>query len=284
MSWYRAALLVAWTSPVALPAPASAADDWKSWVHGESWRVSAGYFIPQLDTAIQVTDAEGNVGTRISFEKNLGLDENKSTGLLSVDWRFFKRHQVSYSYFELNRSAASDDSTVSIIIGDSVFDVNLPIQSFFDIKANELAYSYSLLFNERTDLYLGIGISIQDIAAGLQGTASSPDPGAILNETLDTSPPLPTLNAGFNYAFNDQWIFQSKFGWLAVEADLGDDDILDGRIINANAGIRWKAFRNVGFFAQYQVFDVDVEFKERGALWVVDYDYQGPVIGVDASF
>jgi len=92
------------------------------------------------------------------------------------------------------------------------------------------------------------------------------------------------LNLGFNYAFNDQWIFQSKLGWLAVKAELGEDDILDGRIINAYAGIRWKAFRNVGFFAQYQLFDVDVDFRERNAKWLVDYDYQGPLIGVDVSF
>ncbi len=269
---------------LAVCAPAPAQDDWTGWPTADRWRISAGYFVPNLDTTIQVTDPEGNIGTRISFEKNLGLDDNKGTGLVSVDWRFFKRHRLSYSYFELNRSAISNDASVSIIIGDSVFDVTLPIQSFFDIRANEIAYSYSPLFNERADLYLGIGISVQDIAAGLQGTASSPDPGAILNESLDTTSPLPTLNLGFNYAFNDQWIFQSKLGWLAVKADLGGDDILKGRIINANAGVRWKAFRHVGFFAQYQIFDVDVDFRESGAIWTVDYDYHGPLIGLDVNF
>jgi hypothetical protein len=269
---------------IALCAPASAQDDWRGWPTAERWRIAAGYFLPQLDTAIQVTDAEGNIGTRISFEQNLGLDANKGTAILTVDWRFFKRHRLSYAYFELNRSAISDDSSVSIIIGYNVFDVNLPIQSFFDITAMELAYSYSVLFNERADLYLGIGISVQDIAAGLKGTASSPDPGAILDTNLDTTPPLPTLNLGFNYAFNDKWIFESKLGWLAVEAELGDDEILDGQIINAFAGVRWKAFQNAGFFATYQLFDVDADFRERGAKWTVDYDYKGPLIGVDVSF
>ena len=228
--------------------------------------------------------APAPVETRISFEKNLGLDDSKGTGLLGVEWRFFKRHRLRYSYFELNRSSSSDDSSVTIAIGDAVFDISLPIQSFFDISASELAYSYSLVFDERMDLYLGLGISFQDFAAGLQGTASSPNPGEILNENLDTASPLPTLNVGFDYAFNDSWIFQSKLGWLAVEADLGGDEILDGQIINANAGIRWKALRNVGFFAQYQLFDVDVDFNERGAIWSVNYDYLGPLLGVDVIF
>lgn len=284
MTAHRVVIFALGLTSLVLDVPASAQDDWKRWANGESWRISAGYFLPKLDTAIQVTDPEGNIGTRISFEKNLGLDDNKGTGLLSIDWRFFKRHQLSYSYFQLKRSSISDDSSVSVIIGDTVFDLSLPIQSFFDITANEFAYSYSVLFNERTDLHLGIGVSVQEIAVGLQGTASSPDPGAILDENLATTSPLPTLNVGFNYAFSDKWIFQSRLGWLAVEADLGADEILDGRIINANAGIRWKAFPHVGFFAQYQVFDVDVDFRERGAVWIVDYDYQGPLIGVDVSF
>lgn len=264
--------------------PALAEGDWKSWPTGDTWRIAAGYFLPKLDTTIQVTGPEGNVGTRLSFEKNLGLDDSKGTGLLSVDWRFFKRHRLSYSYFELNRSATSVDSSVSIVIGDDVFDVSLPIQSFFDISASELAYSFSVLFNERADLYLGIGLSVQDIAAGLQGTASSPEPGAILNEELDATSPLPTLNVGFNYAFSDKWLLYSKLGWLAVRAELGDDEILDGQILNASAGVRWKAFQHVGFYAKYQVFDVDVNLIESGAVWSVDYDYQGPLIGVDVRF
>ena len=284
MGWNRIARFAIALMSIALCAPALAQDDWSNWTTGDRWRIALGYFIPNLDTTVQVTDRDGNLGTRIDFEKNLGLDDSKRTGLLLVDWRFFKRQRLTYSHFELNRSAFSIDSSVSIIIGDNVFDVTLPIQSFFDIEVNELAYSYSPLFNERADLYLGIGISVQDIAAGLQGTASSPDPGVILNETLDTSPPLPTLNIGFNYAFNDQWVFQSKLGWLAVEAELGSDDILEGRIINAYAGVRWLAFKNVGFFAQYQLFDVDVDFREVGARWTVDYDYHGPLIGVDVNF
>ena len=103
-------------------------------------------------------------------------------------------------------------------------------------------------------------------------------------DRLDATSPLPTLNVGFNYAFNDKWIFESKLGRLAVEAELGDDEILGGQIINAFAGVRWKAFQHAGFFANYQLFDVDVDFRERGAKWTVDYDYKGPPIGVDFNF
>ena len=266
------------------PAAAQSGSDWQDWPLADRWIVSAGLFAPDLDTTLIVTDENQIVGTGINFEQNLGLDDNKSTGLIGIDWRFAKRHLLSYRYFDLSRSGNTTDSTVVIAIGEEVFDLILPIQSFFDITANELSYSYSLLFDERKELAIGIGLSVQDLSLGLQGTASSPQPGAIIDSRLNSTAPLPTLNVGFDYAFTDRWIFVSKLGWLAVEADFAADENLSGEIINANVGVSWHAFNHVGFFARYQVFDVDVDYLDGGVLFAIDYDYRGPVVGVDVRF
>ena len=276
--------LLAIATLVASPVAAQSSGDWQSWPTGKRWSIGAGYFAPDLDTKIIVTDENQIVGTGISFENNLGLDDSEGTGLLFVKWRMFKRHSLEYRYFALDRSATTTDGSVTIAIGEDIFDITLPIQSFFDITANEIAYSYSLLFDEKKDLHLGIGLSIQDLELGIQGTASSPNPGEILDSRLSSNAPLPTLNVGFNYAFNDKWLFKSRLGWLAVEADFGADEDLSGQIINANLGIQWNAFKNVGFFLDYQVFDVDVDYLDRGVLFAIDYDYMGPVLGVDVNF
>jgi hypothetical protein len=138
--------------------------------------------------------------------------------------------------------------------------------------------------DEKKDLFVGIGLSVQDLALGIQGTESSPNPGELLNAQLNSTAPLPTLNVGFNYALTDQWLFTSKLGWLAVEADLGADEKLEGEIINANIGLEWRAFRNVGFYARYQMFDVNVDITEEGLVFAIDYNYNGPVLGVSARF
>ena len=119
------------------------------------------------------------------------------------------------------------------------------------------------------ELFLGLGISLQDLALGIQGTESSPIPGEDLSTTLESTAPLPTLNIGFDYAFSDKWILESRLGWLAVELDLGADDDLSGEIINANAGIMWRAFENVGFFHRFNEGKAaKVEFLRHR----VDYD------------
>ena len=257
--------------------------DWEDWPTADRWSIGVGYFVPNLDTLLVVTDADGNAGTAISFEKNLGLDDQQATGLFAVDWRFAKRHGLSYRYFALDRSATTT-SSVSIGIGDNIFDVDLPIQSYFDITAHEISYSYSLLFDQKMELFVGLGISMQDLALGIQGTESGPVSGEDLSSTLASTAPLPTLNIGFVYAFSDKWQFRSRLGWLAVELDLDADEDLSGEIINASAGVLWNAFENVGFFAQYQLFDVNVDFVDADVRFAVDYDYYGPVLGVYVNF
>ena len=279
----QALLLSALSVLIASPAAAQGSGDWESWPITSRWSVGAGYFAPSLDTKLVVTDADGVVGTGISFEDNLGLDDSKGTGLLYVNWRMFERHALEYRYFALNRSATSS-SSVAVAIGDEIFDISLPIQSFFDITAHEIAYSYSLLFDQKKDLYVGAGLSVQDLELGIRGTASSPNPGATIDSRLDSTAPLPTLNIGFDYAFNDKWFLRSRLGWLAVELDLGTDENLSGQIVNFNAGVEWRAFENVGFFVQYQMFDLNVDYNDVGVLFDLEYNYKGPVLGVSANF
>jgi hypothetical protein len=284
MNTKRQISMLALTLVIASPVAAQSSGDWQSWPTGDRWTIGAGYFAPSLDTKLIVTDENDIVGTGISFEKSLNLDDNKGTGQLDVDWRMFKRHSIEYRYFVLDRSSSGASGSVAIAIGEEILDIDLPIQSFFDITAHEIAYSYSLLFDEKKDLSLGLGISLQDLEFGIQGTESAPNPGEIINSTLSSTAPLPTLNIGFDYAFNDQWLFVSRLGWLALELDLGADEDLSGQIINANLGVQWNAFKNVGFFAQYQVFDVDVDYGTSSEIFRVDYDYTGPVLGVNVTF
>ena len=269
---------------IAAPVAAQESSDWQSWPTGQRFSIGAGYFVPSLDTLVVVTDENQIVGTGISFERNLGLDDSKGTGLLFANWRMFKRHALEYRYFALDRSATTTGGSVTIKVGDQVFDLNLPIQSFFDIAAHEITYSYSPLFDEKKNLSFGLGLSMQDVTLGIQGTESSPNPGTIISVDLDSTAPLPTLNVGFDYAFNDNWLFVSRLGWLAIELDFGADEDLSGQIINANAGVQWNLFENVGVFAQYAVFDLDVDYNDAGVLFALDYNYKGPVLGLHINF
>ncbi len=263
--------------------------EWRSWPNGERLQLGVSGYRPRLDTTVTVTDQSQTVGTRISFEQNLNLDSEKSTALIDGTWRFFKRHSVKVDYFALDRSSFAPANGSTIFIGDVELDVKLPIESFFDVEAFTVAYSYSLLFDERKELSLGIGLSLEKFTFGLRGVPV--DIGDInvpldqlFDERVEITAPLPTLDIGYTYAFNDKWLIDANLGWLALSLQLDDDEDLSGSIITGDVSLRWKAFKYAGFRLGYKLFDVDIDYDKRNLKGALEYSYKGPLIGVEAFF
>jgi len=269
---------------LAQPVFADSHREWRDWPLGERVVVAVGLYSPRLDTQVRVSDSQGNVGTALSFEQTLGLADNKTTPIGYIDWRFFKRHSLTLNYFDLNRSG-NNSAGVIIKVGDQVINASLPVQSFFDIRSIDLMYSYSLLFREKFELALGLGIAMQELEFGLQGTDACqlPDCGSV-SERVDADAPIPTLDLRFRYAFTDKWIFDSRLGWLGAEFELDDSQDLSGNIWNIAATLRWKAWEHFGFNAGYKYFNVDIDSQKRDLLAEIDYRYNGIVLGVEAFF
>ncbi len=259
--------------------------EWRSWPTGERVVGSIAIYWPKLDTKVTIGDSEGNVGALISFEQTLGLSDNKATAFGYLDWRFFKRHSLSFNYFELNRSS-SQAAGVVISIGGESFEANLPINTFFDIEALEIHYSYSILFDRKKDLSIGIGVSMQNLGFGLQQTEDCGVPIICddLRASYKTTVPLPTLNVRWVYAFTDKWLLDIGAGWLAVELELGDKEDLEGSIWNATGVVRWKTWQHVGFNFGFKHFDVNVDYRKRDAIATLKYEYNGLVFGVEGYY
>jgi len=263
--------------------------EWRSWAHGDRLRLSASIYRPQLDTEVGIGDENGVIGAYVSFEENLKLDSSKSIPVVEAEWRFFKRHSLYANYFDLKRSSFEQPGGGRIILGDEEIDIELPVAAFFDVRAVELAYAFSLIYNRKVDLSVGLGVSVQELTFGIQGTSigypgGEIPLGEIINERLEVTAPLPTFNIGFSYAFTDKFSFDSRIGYLALELDIDRDEDFEGRIINSYAGLRWKPFKHVGFLANYTVFDVDMEYQKRSAIGELNYSYKGPSIGIEAFF
>jgi hypothetical protein len=265
---------------LAVPGGARDLPEWRSWPLGERFNIGVGAFRANLDTQVRaVSTGEIDPGAAITFERDLGMADAITRPMLSANWRVAKRHTLSINYFDLDRSGDTI-STVNIKFGDAEISIDLPVESYLDIETLEFAYSYSILFDRKKDLSIGLGISFQDLKSGIR----SNDDGTIIQEDLDVYLPLPTLNARFQYAFTDKWIGSINLGWLAVEAELGEKEDVDGSIWNSSAAIRYKAFKNISFSLVYNVYEIDVDYNKRDLAGFVDYKYHGPVLGIDYSF
>lgn len=262
------------------PAYAKEKPQWRSWPMGERVGVNVGSFFANLDTKVRLDGTGGVLGTSIDFEQDLGLDDTKTRIMAEGYWRFFERHRLDVSYFDLDRSG-DGSSTIQIRFGDEVFQADLPLHAFLDIEVFNLGYSYSILFDEKKELALGLALSFQDIAVGLQGTQVLS--GIEVSESESVLAPLPTFTGRFAYAITPKWIVATSIGYFTVEVDSGGDE-LSGDVIAVNAGVKWQLLKHFNLGLLYQYFRVDVNSKDEARQLTIDYKYKGPVLYAGWSF
>ena len=246
----------------------------------ERFRIYLQAFSPALDTEVRLDSSNGQPGTTINFEQNLGLEDTKTVPAAGFAWRFAKRHRLRFDFFKLNRSSAAF-TTSEIRFGDQVFQAELPISSFFDTEVYSLGYGYSIIRNERAELGLIAGLSVQDIAVGLKSNRGSL---AILEEESELTAPLPTFGLAGAYALNDKWLLRAVASYFALELGLSEEENLGGEIINLEFGIEYLAFTNLSFELRYAYFNVDAEFTNERRLTTIKYQYRGPKLGIGIRF
>ena len=272
--------VVAISSAVAQEEP-----EWQSWPTGQHMVLTLGAYRPTLDTTVQISDIDGNIGTIIGFESDLGLEDQAVRPLLQFDWRFSERHSLRFDYFSLDRTG-TDTAKVQIQIdGQPPIDVDAPVRSSFDIQAYEFAYSYSFVFNPKFELAAGVGISIQDWAFSIATTEEYSGTPVSANEEYAVL--APTLGLELVYAITDRWVAELDLGWLAVAGSKYEgQERYDGSIWNSNLKLRFAVGKKVAIYLGYTLYDLDVEVEKdtEGTIGVVDYSYEGPVLGFGVAF
>jgi hypothetical protein len=258
---------------------AAEGDDWQSWALGDPFTIYLEAMFPSIDTQVRLDASDGTQGTTVDFEQNLGMSDSEALPAVGFMWRFAKRHRLRVDAFDLDRSGSAI-STTEIRFGDEVFQADLPIASFFDTRVLSVGYSYSLLFDEKKELSLAAGLSVQDISFGLIGEG----PLGKIEADAGLTAPLPAFGLTGAYALTDKWILGGGFGYFALKLSFSDEEELSGEIINAAAYIRHNTFEKVHFSLGYTFFDVTADFRSDARLSAISYQYQGPSLGVLAAF
>lgn len=260
-------------------ASAQESDDWHSWPLAQRFYVSIEGFFPNLDTTVRLDATDGTTGTVIDFEQNLGMSSTETLPAFGIGWRFARKHRLRFDYFSLKRSGAAI-STTEIRFGDQVFQIDLPISSFFDIDSYSFGYSYSPIFDQKKELGLSVGLSVQDVQFGLKGNQGV----GIIEAESGITAPLPAIGVDGGYAFTEKWIGRAGVGFFFFDLALSNEQQLSGSITAADVAIFHRTFEHVEFGVKYAYFDVDVEYGNELGFNAVEYRYHGPSLVFAATF
>jgi hypothetical protein len=242
------------------------------WLEAQAYR-------PDIDTTVSISTANGAVGTKIDLESDLDLKDRDNLPAFFAGARFGDHWSIIGEYYALNREASASVSR-DITFDDVTYDAGASVSSQFDTDVYRLAVGYSFVRNDKVDVGAALGLHVTQFKVGLSGEGHV---GAASVQTevrqRDALAPLPTLGLFGTYHATPRLMAGARVDYLSLKVS-----DYDGRLVNAQASISYRLFRNVGIGAMYRYVDYDLTIEKDRWNGEVAYKFKGPALFLQAAF
>lgn len=261
--------LAAGAALVCMPATARAeATTDKAWL-------DVGAFWAQIDSNLQLDNTTlGIEGTKVDFERHLGLDSSRALPKISGGIRIGSRFRLEGDFFRLGReSELAIEETLRI--DDTTFPIGALVETEFDTDIYRIALGYSLVRTERGEFGVSAGAHYSRGKFEITATAL----GLTLAERRSKSFPLPNVGLYGN---------MHLFGPVSLQGSADAFKLKYGKykgsLIDLQLGLEVRALKNVGLGLGYRYAGYELKGSKSDWRGKLDYSYSGPIAYVQLAF
>jgi len=245
----------------------------------DKFQVSGGSALLLLNTDIRVDAANGDAGTEIDAEDDLGLDVSKPFGRLGVRWRPWRRHSFDVNYQWIRRGATYEIER-DITWGDTTFNAGASLRPRLNSDVLGLTWRWAIHQTDRWQVGPAIGIGLYFFEAGIEGTAVAGGSSVNFDESVDQLGPTASLGVFSHHRLADELYAELDARALYVSIDR-----FSGTVLEIGATARWFLADWVGLTGGYALSGVRVDVDPRpdavrSLLGRVQYTYHQLRAGV----
>ena len=243
-------------------------------VYPDKFKILFGaYFIEDTNTKVAINSSVGNIGTSIDLERDLGTDGRLSVPRIDGYYRFNNKHRIEFGWFKVDRKGTKT-TTLEIKVGDEIYSANSVIDTKIDTNFLKLAYAYSFYKSPKVELSLIAGLNLLDYSLSVNNRTSG------RTEAADVTAPLPVFGLRMDYVITPRWLVHYKFQTLYIELD----DNLSGSLVDAELGVEYRWFKNIGIGLGFNHFALDATVKSSSYNGAISDLYRGANLYVSAYF
>ena len=233
--------------------------------------ITGGTSPASFETNVRIDpEVTGGTGTVVGFERDLGLEDERTLQRFGVQWRPFARHELAATYFSAPRSGFEQIDR-EITFGDETYPVRALVTTELDLDYRSATYTYWLRRSERD----GIGISIGAAALSFNASviAETEDQTVTLSERAETDVPVALAGLQGRVALMNRLHAEGSVSTLprvTIEGYTGD-------ALTGNARLEYRPLRWLGIGAAYHYFRLNVDVAQTGELHgSLDMTIRGP--------
>lgn len=237
-----------------------------------NFTISVGIFPTTFSTSSRLSTAE-NEGTEVDLEDELGFDNSASNVRVEGLWRFRPKHRLEFGYTSWRRTTEKEIDE-QIQWGDLLFNVGANVKGVNNAQFIKLAYRYSLMKSDTTEVDVSAGFDTIWNKTTLSGEATiTDDQGHEVTgqaeKRNDFVAPAPLFGVSVTHLFTP-----AVAGRLSTEYFQLTYNETTGKVLDARGSVDWYFGDRWGAGLGYSWVGYKVE-RER---FDVQYDFSGPVL------
>lgn len=252
----------------------TAAPSWADENEPSPWKkfsVDFGFFYPIFNTGVRLDSKTLGRGTDIDGEDDLNLKTELSLFRAEVQWRFFPKHRLEFTYYDISRDSSAFLGRTAQF-GDRTFNLGINIRSEANIQIFKIAYTWSFLQTPDYELGISLGADVMDIEIRLSAPIIGEESEALIA-------PLPVLGLRGAYAFNPNLVLNTSADFFYMEYEE-----YKGRLLDINVNLEYYFWEHLSLSLGYNFFDVEVTYESDRRDLDFGYLFHGPKASVKIYF
>jgi len=185
--------------------------------------IELGGFWPALSTWIRLDSADGENGTEVKFEDELGYSDRKALPYFQASWRASKSWLFMVDYVRLDRRNSNTIETeIQWPPGEDgeVFPVGATVDSFLNFQSARLAAAYIFRTGKKSELAVAFGFHLTQLSSGIGLTVAAGGRVGFVETDMELPViPLPTLGLYWGIRLSDKWVVRLRGDFFALTYD-----------------------------------------------------------------
>ncbi|HEY5776140.1 MAG TPA: hypothetical protein VIS57_08655 [Xanthomonadales bacterium] len=213
----------------------------------------------------------------IDFNDRFDVSNHSTFFNGQLRWKFGSEKKWSLwgQYFS-NKATGRAQLDEDVDWEDLTFQKGTYAEAGVKLAVTRAFFGRSFFKNDQNDFGLGIGIHNLDISAYIEGEVKINDgTSEVRYAGVGANQILPNVGGWYNYSPGRNWLLHGRVDWIS--ATIGD---YDGGLWNATAGVRYQAWRHVGFDLSWQYFDLHLKVDSDDWKGRTKMTYSGPVLAL----